>query len=159
MTESTGELPRLELRRIDRENLYAVCALSETLSVEQRPMVIDNSVSIAEAHFSDCLWYRAVYADDVPAGFLMVHLGLDEDHPELRGVFLWRFMVAAPAQGRGIGRAVLGLLVDRLTAQGVRELYTSYATGPGTPAGFYRALGFEPTGRILDGEHEVVLRW
>ncbi|WP_280404309.1 GNAT family N-acetyltransferase [Nocardia brasiliensis] len=160
MTESTGAPPRrIELRRIDRENLYAVCSLSETLSAQQRPMVIDNGISIAEAHFSDCLWFRAVYADDAPAGFLMVHLGQDEDHPDLRGVFLWRFMVAGPAQGRGIGRAALGALVDRLTARGTRELYTSYATGPGSPAGFYRTLGFVPTGRILDNEHEVVLRW
>ena len=29
------------------------------------------------------------------------------------------------------------------------ELYTSYGVGPGSPEGFYRHLGFDPTGGLL----------
>ncbi|MEU6828087.1 hypothetical protein ABZ894_05485 [Nocardia beijingensis] len=37
--------------------------------------------------------------------------------------------------------------------------YTSYGRGPGSPEGSYRSLGFEPTGELVDGETEAVLRW
>jgi diamine N-acetyltransferase len=46
-------------------------------------------------------------------------------------------------------------LIERLRGQGVRELLTSYAPGPGCPEPFYRGLGFVPNGEM--DEDEVVL--
>lgn len=42
------------------------------------------------------------------------------------------------------------------TRPGIRALSLSYVPGEGSPEGFYRGLGFEPTGEVLEGE--VVLR-
>ncbi|WP_067783012.1 GNAT family N-acetyltransferase [Nocardia amikacinitolerans] len=146
----------VELRRITAETVYEVCKLSETLSPEQRKMVADNGVSIAEAHFADAAWFRGVYVGDEPVGFLMLDLGMDPDEP---GVSLWRFMIAGPHQGKGYGRRAIEGLVAHLKARGTNTLYTSYGLGPGSPEGFYRALGFEPTGELVDDETEAVLRW
>ncbi|WP_068053626.1 GNAT family N-acetyltransferase [Nocardia xishanensis] len=146
----------VELRRITAETVYEVCKLSETLSADQRKMVADNGISIAEAHFSDEVWFRAVYAGDEPVGFVMLDIGMDPEEP---GISLWRFMIAGPHQRKGYGRRTIDILLRHLKARGTNALYTSYRRGRGSPEGFYRSLGFEPTGDLIDDEIEAVLRW
>ena len=38
------------------------------------------------------------------------------------------------------------------------ELVLSYVPGEGSPESFYRRLGFEPTGEVLEGEVVMLLR-
>ncbi|MVU78357.1 GNAT family N-acetyltransferase [Nocardia sp. ET3-3] len=146
----------MTLRRITAETVYEVCGLSETLSGDQRKRVVDNGTSIAQAHFADAAWFRAIYHGDEPVGFLMLDLAMDSGQP---GVSLWRFMIAGPHQGRGYGRRAIEIVAAHLKARGTTALYVSYLPGPGSAAGFYRSLGFRPTGRIVDGETEAVLAW
>ncbi len=150
----------IRLRPVTAETAWDIFELSKTLGPEQRNMVADNAESVAEAHFSERAWFRAIYVGDEPAGFLMLHVGADEEI-ECDGVFLWRFMIAGPFQGRGVGRRVLESLVGYLRGRGVRELHTSYGIGLGSPEPFYKALGFVPTGDYVGEDHEVgaVLRW
>jgi diamine N-acetyltransferase len=144
--------------RITARTVHSVCRLSETLSPAQRRMVADNALSIAEAHFSESAWFRAIYADKTPIGFIMVHEGSDyDDGIDCPGVFLWRLMIAGLFQGKGYGREALEFLILHLQARGVRELYTSCGQGEGSPEGFYRRLGFVPTGGMYDQEIELVL--
>ena len=101
---------------------------------------------------------RAIYADDVPVGFLLLHTGSDyDDGLDCPGVFLWRFMIAGPYQGLGYGRRSLERLCAQLRSQGVRELYTSCHVGAASPEGFYRRLGFAPTGAYYGDEVELKL--
>jgi diamine N-acetyltransferase len=58
--------------------------------------VAANSVSIAEAYFEPCAWFRAIYADETPIGFVMLHA-----EPENEEYFLWRFMLDAAYQRQG----------------------------------------------------------
>lgn len=150
-------------RRITALTVTAVCELSETLTDEQREMVADNAVSIAEAHFSECAWFRAIYLGETLVGFIMLHNGYDyEDGIECHGVFLWRLMVARPYQGRGIGRKAIDMVVASLSARGIHELHTSYGEGPSSPGRFYKELGFVPTGDFYGEDNEeigIVLRW
>ena len=69
------------------------------MAAGQRSFVAPNAVSIAEAHFNPGHWMRAIYADGQPVGFVLTF-----DDPS-EGYFLWRFMIAAGHQRRGIGRA------------------------------------------------------
>lgn len=155
--ESEG--PIIHFERITARTVGEIIRLSDTLSATQRTMVADNAVSIAQAHFSEQAWLRAIYADETPIGFLMLHIGSDyADGIDCPGVFLWRFMIASPYQGQGHGRAALRLLVDHLRALGVPELFTSCETGEGSPEGFYRAFGFVPTGETYGDEIELVYR-
>lgn len=121
-------------------------------------MVADNALSIAQAHFSENAWMRAIYADDTPIGFLLLHIGSDyEDGIDCPGVFLWRLMIAGPYQGLGYGRRAMERLFDHLRALGVPRLYTSCGLGEGSPEGFYKRLGFRPTGEMYGDEIELML--
>ena len=142
------------LREITEKTVRPICALSDTLSPAHKRMVADNAVSIAEAHFSPYAWFRAIYADETPAGFIMIYIGPeDEEQGKLNTVyFLWRLMVAAPYQGKGYGRRAVELLIDKVKAEGATELLVSCGEGEGSPEEFYRSLGFERTGEVLDDE-------
>lgn len=154
------ENPVIHFKRITSSNVYEVCKLSHTLSEQHHRMVADNAVSIAQGSVANNTWYRAIYADDTLVGFIMTHTGSDfEDGIDCPGVFLWRLMIATPFHGKGYGRTALERLIGELRAQGVRELYVSCGQGEGSPEGFYRKLGFEPTGGMYDDEIELLLKF
>jgi diamine N-acetyltransferase len=149
----------IHFMRITARTVGEICRLSETLSPAQRKMVTDNAHSIAEAHFSEQAWMRAIYVDDTPIGFIMLHLGSDyEDGIDCPGVFLWRFMVAGPYQGKGYGKRAMEKLFQHLESLGIPMLYISCGLGEASPEGFYRSLGFTPTGDYYDGQPELVMK-
>lgn len=150
----------VHFERINARNVLKICNLSDTLSDQQRKMVADNAVSIAQAHCSENAWVRAIYVSDTPIGLIMLHIGSDyADGIDCPGIFLWRLMIADPYQGKGYGLAAMEFLFKHLKALGIPELYTSYGLGKGSPEGFYRKLGFVPTGDHYGEEIEVVLRF
>jgi diamine N-acetyltransferase len=65
--------PDIHFKRITAQTVISICQLSETLPPVQRQMVTDNATSIAQAHFSENCWLRAIYADETPIGFIMLH--------------------------------------------------------------------------------------
>ncbi len=140
------------MREITEDTVYSIIKLSETLSDDQRKMVAPNAVSIAQAHFSDNAWFRAIYADETPVGFVMLY-----DDPDKGEYFLWRLMLARPHQKKGFGERSIGLLVDHVkTRPNARSLGASYVPKDGGPEGFYKKLGFEPTEEVEHGE--IVVR-
>ncbi|KQU96963.1 acetyltransferase [Ensifer sp. Root31] len=150
----------ITFRRISALTVCEVCELSETLSEGQRNMVADNGTSIAEAHFSENAWFRAIYAEETLVGFIMLHQGSDwDDGIDCPGVYLWRFMIARPFQGKGIGKKAIELVVRDLKARGIRELYTSCGLGEASPEGFYKGLGFVLTGDSYGEEPGAVLKF
>jgi len=158
-TIDNSSTPDIHFMRITATTMNQICHLSDTLSPLHRQMVAPNVRSIAEAHFSPSAWMRAIYADEVPIGFIMTHTGSDyEDGIDCPGVFLWRFMIATPFQAKGYGRKALEKLIEHLKAMGIPLLYTSCEQGEGSPEGFYRKLGFTPTGDTYDDEIELVLQ-
>ncbi|WP_395447165.1 GNAT family N-acetyltransferase [Aminobacter sp. UC22_36] len=159
MTDQINSAAEVSLRRITAQTVSDVCDLSETLSEAQRNKVADNAMSIAEAHFSENAWFRAVYADDTPIGFIMLHIGSDYDVIDCPGAFLWRFMIAGPFQRMGFGEQAIVLVVREMKARGFTELFTSYGLGEASPEGFYKRLGFAATGESYDDEVEAVLKF
>lgn len=65
--------PIVTLRDITEETVIPICKLSDTLSAVQKTMVAPNAISIAQAHYNPHVWCRAIYADETPAGFLMLY--------------------------------------------------------------------------------------
>ena len=136
----------VELREITGDTVRAICRLA--VAPDQEGFVAPNAVSIAEAYFEPKAWFRAIYADGEPVGFLML-----EDDPAKEEYSLWRLMIADGFQGRGYGRRAVELLIDHVrTRPGGSALMTSWVPGDGGPAEFYRKLGFEPTGEMDGGE-------
>ena len=146
-----GPNAEVTLREVTAETVREICRLSDTLTPPKKYMVAPNAVSIAEAYFDKHAWFRAIYADETPVGFLMLY-----DDPEEQEYFLWRLMVAGPHHSKGFGRQAIELLVDYVKSRpGAKILETSCGEGPGSPEGFYRKLGFERNGKMLG--HEVGL--
>ncbi len=140
------------LREITADTVRAVTALA--VHESQKGFVAPNAVSLAQALFAPEAWYRAIYWGEEPAGFVMLEdeslLSPPVPQPE---VGVWRFMVDAKFQGRGIGHAALLLVIEHVRSKGLfKTLQLSYVPGPGCPEPFYRSLGFQPTGRVDEGE-------
>ena len=138
----------VELREITRDSLAAVLDLA--VEPAQEAYVATNARSIAEAHFEPRAWFRAVYADDEPVGFVMAY----RDPP--KEFWVWRFMIDARHQGRGHGRRALDLLVAEARRDGVTEMKLSYHPGEHSPQSFYTRYGFVDTGEVDEGE--IVMR-
>ena len=142
----------VSLREITAGTVRAINRLD--VKPEQRGQVARNSESLAQALFTPEAWYRAIYADDEPVGFVMLH---DESlrtpppaHPQ---AYLWRFMIDARFQRRGIGAAALQQVITHVRAKGVfASLTVSYVAGPASPEAFYLRAGFRHTGTVDEGE-------
>lgn len=149
-TATPGPAANVALREITKDTVDAILALA--VAPEQNIFVANNAFSIAQAHFEPKAWFRAIYADETPVGFIM--LFDDADKPEY---FLWRLMLDTRHQGKGYGRQAIARLVEYVrTRPNARELLVSYHPGDGSPRDFYLKLGFQETGQVEDGE--IVLR-
>ena len=148
--------PAVTLREITADTVRAVTQLA--VADDQLGFVAPNAVSLAQALFSDCAWYRAIYSGEELAGFVMIaDESLRKTPPERPEVGIWRLMVDQRFQGRGIGRAAMQQVIEHVRDKGVFEhLDVSYVPGPGCPETFYLGLGFAHTGRQDEGE--IVLR-
>lgn len=123
-----------------------VATMAESFTDALFPEVVDGAPVVP--------WMRAVEADGEVAGFVMLALRT-EHHPE---PFLWRLLIDRRHQRRGIGGRGLDLVVAECRAMGDAALLTSWSEGKGSPRPFYERYGFEPTGRVVDGETEARLR-
>jgi RimJ/RimL family protein N-acetyltransferase len=93
-------------------------------------------------------WMRAIEADGVICGFVMVAV-TTEHHAE---PYLWRLLIDRLHQRRGIASMALDLLEDELRAMGDATMLVSWTPGRGTPEPLYLRRGFVPTGEVVDGE-------
>jgi RimJ/RimL family protein N-acetyltransferase len=93
-------------------------------------------------------WFRAVVADEVIVGFVMVAAAT----PTMPVPFLWRFLIDRMHQRRGIGSQVLDLLVDQYRTAGHARFLVSWKPGMGSPEPLYLNYGFVLTGEEEDGE-------
>ncbi|UCE67612.1 MAG: GNAT family N-acetyltransferase [Candidatus Zixiibacteriota bacterium] len=138
------------LREITGDTVRTICDLK--VSESQKGFVAPNAVSIAQAYFAKTAWFRAIYADDTPVGFLM--LDKNTEKPEY---FLWRLMIDERYQRMGFGYMAMELLIEYVRSlPGAAEFLTSCVPGDGSPERFYNKLGFTRTGEMDGGE--VVMR-
>jgi len=140
------------LREITADTVRAVTDLA--VSQAQRKFVASNAVSLAQALFAVEAWYRAIYVDEEPAGFVMLYdESLRMPPPVNPQVGVWRFMIDTRFQGRGVGRAGMRQVIEHVRAKDLfRSLELSFVPGDGCPEPFYLGLGFRHTGRVDQGE-------
>ena len=146
----------VSLRPITDENREAVEALRVSPAQEQFvSSVADSLLEAAEEPDGRAIFW-AVYADDMPVGFVMIS---DEvGSPGYVPHYLWKLLVDERYQRQGFGTAVLDLIVEYFRGRpGVEEIWTSAGQGEGSPIPFYERYGFEQTGEIVF-EDEVLLR-
>ncbi|MGS0569605.1 GNAT family N-acetyltransferase [Vibrio alginolyticus] len=95
----------------------------------------------------DFPWFRGIYAEDKPVGFILVNADTST------GRFsLWRLMLDQTQQSKGYGRKAIDLLSEELLNEfGAETLYTSVVDSADSPKGFYLNCGFVPTGNLVAG--------
>ncbi len=149
--QAGSEEPPVSLRAVTADNAGAVCELS--LAPGQERSAAPAAHTLAEAQFDPRAWVRAIYAGEQPVGLLALIADTAASRYELV-----RLMIGAEHQGRGYGRAAIGLLAEHVRPlPGAGELLAAYIPGSEDPSGFYAALGFRDTGRVEHGEKMMAL--
>jgi ribosomal protein S18 acetylase RimI-like enzyme len=148
----------LTLREITDGNRDAVLALGVAPEQERFVGSVRDALELAAEYPQAKPWYRAVYAGDEPVGFVMVSWNVQPQPPNIIGPwFLWKIIIDRRYQSHGYGAEAVRQVAGLIRAEGATELLTSYVPDDGGPAGFYRRLGFTPTGEF-DGNGEPIVR-
>jgi diamine N-acetyltransferase len=117
---------RITLREVTAETVNEILNLS--VKEHQQRLVASNAVSIAQAHFRPEAWFRAIYADDMPVGFVMLsdsHLGPQPPQHDIYEV--WRCMIDARYQGKGFGRRAMEQIIAHVkTRPNAKRLYLGH---------------------------------
>jgi diamine N-acetyltransferase len=142
----------VSLREITADTVRLITSLS--VGPDQQRFVASNAISLAQALFSEEAWYRAIYAGEAPAGFVMLYdESLRATPPPAPQVVLWRLMIDTKFQGQGIGVSALRQVIAHVRRKGrFSSFVTSYIPGPGCPERFYLRAGFKHTGKVDEGE-------
>jgi len=144
-------MAEVTLREVTRETIWPIMTLE--VAEDQGHLVAPNSMSIAEAYFEPKAWFRAIYADEVPVGFLMLY-----DDPDAPKYYVWRMMIAAEHQRRGYGLRAMELLLDYVRSRpGASVVTVGSIPGEGSPQPFYERLRFVDTGEVRGGENILAL--
>ena len=76
----------------------------------------------------------------------------------LDSLYLWRFMIEFKHQDKGYGEQVMQLVIERAKSMPtIKTLSLSYVQRDGNAKPFYERMGFRETGKVTDGETEMVL--
>ena len=143
-----GNEARVAFRKITGKTVRTICGLS--VSEEQKRFVAPTAVSIAQAYFAKSAWFRAIYADETPVGFVML-----AEVPERGKHYLWRFMIDARYQGKGYGRRALELVIRHVRKDPkAKALYLSVVRAKGSAEDLYRSFGFDFAGKVEGTEQE-----
>ena len=144
------------LREVSPDNLRAVCWLD--VAPSQDGLVAPNAFSIAQAHFHQEAWFRAVYADETPVGFVMledpqqVTSGAPKLHHGESYIALWRFMIDTRYQKYGYGAQAIKLLLTHAKSRGAKIMLLSFVPKENNPELFYARMGFARNGEMDDDE-------
>ena len=154
------KVPKIRLKKISKLNLISILQLD--VKPHQRNLIASNAKSIAEAYFNKDAWFRAIYADKKPIGFVMISdtsLKYKFNPNHQPKYFLWRFMIDAKYQGKGYGREAIKLIINHVKSRPKAQgLLLSHSKLDGNAGEFYRKCGFEYTGKEIDDELVMSLK-
>ena len=141
----------IQLREITKDNLNSILKLK--VSESQNQFVATNAVSIAQGTYEEKAWFRGIFDDDEPVGFVMLEL-----EEETGDYYLWRYMIAEQHQGKGYGKTALVHIINMVKGlPNAKTLSLSYVPADGSPRPFYQKLGFAETGEVEEGERVMKL--
>jgi diamine N-acetyltransferase len=142
-------MPTLTIAELTPETVEAAVKLE--LAPGQERFVAPVAISLAEAYVTPTAWPRVILDEGEVVGFIMGNFDPDNEVSAFRAG-IWRLNIAGTAQARGVGRFAVAELEAEAARRGVETITVMWERGDGGPEGFYRRLGFEPTGEELFGE-------
>ena len=132
----------INLKEITSKNLKSIIDLN--VKDDQKDYVASNSVSIAQGHYSNSAWFKGIFNDNRPVGFVMLDL-IEEEYK----CFLWRFMIDHKYQGKGFGKIALTQVIDFVRSLNLYTyIATSYVPVENGAGGFYKNFGFIESEKI-----------
>jgi diamine N-acetyltransferase len=149
----------LERRAVLRDHVLPLIRLK--VGEAQDGLVAENAKTLAQAAYETGSHVWGLWAGEEPVGLMAMidpraYPWIDEgDDPG--AAYLWRLMVDARHQGKGHGRAAIAEAVAVARGWGLPRLGASVVDRPGGAMGFYEAIGFRRTGRLVAGEAEIVM--
>jgi GNAT superfamily N-acetyltransferase len=149
----------VQLRELTAANRESVLALHVRPDQERFVGTVHGALADATDYPQANPWYRAIYANEEPVGFVMISWNCVPQPPEIIGPwFLWKLLIDHRHQGRGYGADAVHAVAGLISDAGAQELLTScFPELDGSPAPFYERLGFVATGD-LDDIGETILR-
>ena len=153
---------KITFAEITKDNVNPIVRMNPGAVGER--MVATNGISIAQGKYSKNAWFRAVMANDTPVGFVMLFdptLDLEAAKAEdeaLDSLHIWRFMIEFQHQGKGYGEQVMKLIIEHAKSmRAINSVTLSYVQRDGNAKPFYERMGFRETGKVTDGEMDMVL--
>ena len=154
--EAPATLPVFEVRPVTEANVDDLIKLKTT--PEQEKFVASVSKSLAQAAYRPAGRPLGLYANGQPVGLLLLwDARRDPDLAERADqLYIWRLSIDARFQRQGHGQAAMRWLIGEARRMGVASVGLSHV--PENPVGaFYERFGFRYTGKVNEGEHEMVL--
>ncbi len=143
-------LTGLQIEPLTQENVRAACKLK--MRPDQEDLVAPVAWSLADAYTApDAAWPRLIYDSDQLVGFIMAAFAREHENALFHS-YLWRLNIGAGHQGKGYGRFAVEALCQEALRRGQHRLTVSYHPYRHGPEGFYRRLGFQPTGEYNKDE-------
>jgi histidinol dehydrogenase len=143
------------VRAVDAANAEALMKLQAAPG--QRHLVASVERSLAQAAYEPAGRPLGLYDGDMPVGFLLLYdARLDKDKPAQQ-LYVWRLMVDAQHQGRGIGRLAMQWVAEEARRLGLPAVGLSHVDAEGHAGAFYESLGFGYTGEMDGPERKMLL--
>ncbi len=143
-----GDLPSKPLRLVPVDEGNRADCIALRVTVEQLPLIASNAKSLRQAAVNPTLVPRVLLEGPQVVGFAMYQRRQDGS------AYIWRVMVGAAHQGRGLGRRAMELLLEELCDAGIRTVFISHRPQNRVAAHLFEALGFaeqdfEPDGEVV----------
>ncbi|MHA2504724.1 MAG: GNAT family N-acetyltransferase [Candidatus Kariarchaeaceae archaeon] len=130
-------------------------AIALEVADNQEDYIASNVKTIAQSKFMPYLEVRAMGNEEGMVGLVAYVVRVSElDDKKPDSGYIMRFMVDANHQGKGYGRTLLDLTVETIKREepSTRYIYLSVVPENTGATGFYRKMGFEPTGEKAGSE-------
>ena len=147
--------PDFSVRPVCADNLDAVLQLQ--VAAAQSRFVASVERSLAQVAYEPAGRAVALFDGEEAVGMMLLYdARLDKVKPAPQ-LYVWRILVDARHQGRGLGRLAMAWVVDEARRLGLAEVGLSHVDAPDHPGPFYEKLGFAYTGEVDAGERKMIL--
>ncbi|MBD2815593.1 GNAT family N-acetyltransferase [Xenorhabdus sp. Flor] len=142
----------IEIREIDRDNLFDICELTSNkdgIGTVMEEYICCNAISIAEAKFFPEFKPKALYHNGILIGFFMYkHM---EQKPQ--EVEICRYMLDYKFIGKGLGRMTFEAMLSYFKETGVKTVILMIDDDNLIAKKLYTSFGFVFTGKVLKEEY------